>query len=128
MVENSCIKNIEIGKFYFVHDDSACGHPGYVIWKDDLANRYLVIRTDSDKKGEVPKIEKGVRHITKLSHIIGGEIVCSYVKNRPMLCKRKDLGILLPDLSVHPDDIKIIKEISKREPQLSRSLRPHKRK
>ena len=128
MAENSCIKNIEIGKFYFVHDDSTCGHPGYVIWKDDLVNRYLVIRTDSDKKGEVPKIEKGVRHITKLSHIIGGDIICSYVKNRPMLCKRKDLGILLPDLSFHPDDMKIVEEVSKREPQLSRSLRPRKKK
>ena len=89
MAENSSIKNIEIGKFYFVRDDSTCGHPGYVIWKDDLANRYLVIRTDSDKKGEVPKIEKGARHITKLSHIIGGEIVCSYVKKQTHALQKK---------------------------------------
>ena len=128
MVDKNSIKNIEIGKFYFIHDDSACGHPGYVVWKDDDTNRYLVIRTDSDKEGDVPKIDRGVRHITKLEHIIGGDIVCSYVKNRPMLCKRKDLGVMLPDLSFHPDDMKIVEEVSKREPQLSRSLRPRKKK
>lgn len=52
MVENeNKIKLIEVGKFYFVHDGSKTGHPGFVIWKDDDANRYLVIRTDSDKPG-----------------------------------------------------------------------------
>ena len=49
------IKLIEVGKFYFVHDGSKTGHPGFVVWKDDLANRYLVVRTDSDKSGKVTK-------------------------------------------------------------------------
>ena len=59
MSENSCIKNIEIGKFYFIHDGSKTDHPGYVVWKDDFANRYLVIRTDSDKPRAITKEEKG---------------------------------------------------------------------
>ena len=66
MVENSCIKNIEIGKFYFIHDGSKTGHPGLIISKDDNANRYLVVRFDSDKFGDIPKIQRGVRHITML--------------------------------------------------------------
>ena len=49
------IKNIEVGKFYFIHDGSKTGHPGYVVWKDDEKNRYLVVRFDSDKYGDVPK-------------------------------------------------------------------------
>lgn len=61
-------KNIEIGKFYFIHDGSKTGHPGFVVWKDDKKNRYLVIRFDSDKFGDVPKKDRGVKHITKLNH------------------------------------------------------------
>ena len=127
-MDNQIIRIIEIGKFYFIHDDSSTGHPGFVVWKDDIANRYLVVRTDSDKEGEVPKDQRGVRHITKLKHIIGRGIITSYVKNRPLLCKRKDIGILLPDLSFNYDDMDLINDIAKREPELSRSLRPRKKK
>ena len=60
MTENeNKTKAIEVGKFYFVHDGSKTGHPGFVIWKDDEANRYLVIRTESDKPGAVTKEQKG---------------------------------------------------------------------
>ena len=62
------IKQIEVGKFYFIHDGSKTGHPGFVVWKDDEANRYLVIRTDSDKPGSIIKEQKGEKHITKLKH------------------------------------------------------------
>ena len=127
-MDNQIIRIIEIGKFYFIHDDSSTGHPGFVVWKDDIANRYLVVRTDSDKEGEVPKDQRGARHITKLKHIIGRGIITSYVKNRPLLCKRKDIGILLPDLSFNYDDMDLINDIAKREPELSRSLRPRKKK
>lgn len=122
------IKNIEIGKFYFIHDDSCTGHPGFIVWKDDEKNRYLVIRTDSDKDGEVPKDQRGVRHITRLKHTIGPGIVTSYIKNRPLMCKRKDIGILLPDLSFHKDDVELVNKITKHEYELSRSIRPRKKK
>ena len=128
MEDKAKTKTIEIGKFYFIHDDSSVGHPGFVVWKNDEINRYIVVRTDSDKEGEVPKYQRGVRHITKLKHLIGCGIVASYVKNRPLVCKRKDIGVLLPDLSFHPDDMNLVNDIAKRKPELSRSLRPRKKK
>lgn len=49
------IKKIELGKFYTIHDGSKNGHPGLIVWKNDELNRYLVVKFDSDKKGEIPK-------------------------------------------------------------------------
>ena len=67
-------KTIIINNFYLVHDGSKTGHPGLVIWKDDEANRYLLVRFDSDKPGEIPKKDRGVRHITKLKHAISQDV------------------------------------------------------
>lgn len=123
MVENSSIKNIEIGKFYFIHDGSKTGHPGLIISKDDVANRYLVVRFDSDKYGDVPKIQRGVRHITMLTHPTSIEVMNSYVHNRPMLCKRKDIGGELFNISVHDEDTTIVNKVSENAPEMSPSLR-----
>ena len=122
-MENQIVKNIEIGRFYFIHDGTKTGHPGYLVWKDDAANRYLFVKCDSDKKGDIPKIKRGVRHITKLSHTIGNDVVTSYVRNRPLLCKRKDIGKELCDLLIHPDDIELVIQISKNPPEFAPSLR-----
>ena len=120
-------KNIELGKFYFIHDGSKTGHPGLVVFKDDENNRYLVIRTDSDKVGDIPKEKRGVKHITKLSHTTDDKIVNSYVRNRPMLCKRKDFGTIdLSHLRINKEDQHIVDMISKRTPQLSPSLKNKK--
>ena len=123
MDKPAVLRNIEIGKFYFLHDGTKTGHPGYLVWKDDVTNRYLFVKCDSDKYGETSKVERGVRHITKLSHTIGNEVETSYVRNRPLLCKRKDIGKILGDLSVHPDDIELIIKISKNKPEFAPSLR-----
>lgn len=120
-------KEIEVGRFYLIHDDSVTRHPGFVVWKDDDKNRYLVIRTDSDKEGDIPKKDRGIKHITELKHTIGKGIVRSYVKNRPMLCKRKDIGKLLPDLSIHEEDMKTISIVAKNNVEISRSLRKRKK-
>ena len=119
----SKIKNIEVGKFYFIHDGSKSGHPGLVIWKDDDANRYLIVRFDSDKPGAIPKKDRGVKHITKLTHPTSSSVMNSYVHNRPLLCKRKDIGIPLVDLVLSPDDYEIIQAISLKQPELSPSLK-----
>ena len=116
-------KNIEVGKFYLIFDGSRTGHPGFVVWKDDEKNRYLIIKFDSDKKGDTPKKNRGVRHISELKHIIGGNIVRSYAKNRPLLCKRRDIGKEFSDLKIHPDDMKLITKISKAKKQYSRSIK-----
>lgn len=120
-------KTIDLNRFYFIHDDSKTGHPGFIVWKNDELNRYLVVRTDSDKKGEKSKKERGLKHITELKHTISKNVERSYIRNRPMLCKRKDIGILLPDLFVHPDDMPKIIKVSKNRKELSRSLRPRKK-
>ena len=117
-------KIIEVGKFYFVHDGSKTGHPGLIVWKDDLKNRYLVIRFDSDKYGvEKTKKERGIKHITQLRHPTSKMVLNSYVHNRPMLCKRNDIGNELFGLSVSPQDREIIEIVSKKKPELSRSIK-----
>ena len=124
MVENeNKIKQIEVGKFYFIHDGSKTGHPGLVVWKDDETNRYLVVRFDSDKQGDVPKNERRVKHITRLKHPIDNKVINSYARNRPMLCKRKDIGFPMTDLKINPDDQQIITTISKHNPEYAPSLR-----
>ena len=120
-------KKILVGHFYFIHDRSKSGHPGLVVWKNDDENRYLVIRFDSDKPGEPTKESRGIRHITKLKHPTDERILNSYARNRPFLCKRKDLGKLLSDLVLHPDDEPLIKSISSKKPEISSSLRKIKK-
>lgn len=121
------IKNIEVGKFYLIFDGSRTGHPGFVVSKDDINNRYLVIRIDSDKVGETTKEQRGVRHITKLKHPTSSDVVNSYVKNRPTMCKRKDIGSkVLTNISFHDDDLPLIREISIRNPEYSRSFKNKK--
>lgn len=128
MVDQNSPKAIEIRKFYFVHDGSKTGHPGFVVWKDDEANRYLVVRFDSDKFGDVPKIQRGVRHITMLSHPTSPDVRNSYVHNRPMLCKRKDIGGGLPNLSIHKGDDGTIRKVAGNAPEMSPSLRKKRKK
>ena len=116
-------KVVEVGKFYFIHDRSSSGHPGLIVSKNDEKNRYLVVRFDSDKVGNPTKLQKGTKHITLLKYPISSLIVNSYLRNRPFLCKRKDIGHLMPDLKLHKDDINTIKLVSSRNPELSSSLK-----
>ena len=120
-------KIIEVGKFYLIYDGSPTGHPGYVISKDDVNNLYLVIRLDSDKPGETTKESRGVRHITKLKHPTSADVVNSYVKNRPTMCKRKDIGSkVLEGIAFNSEDLGIINEVSSHTPEYSRSFKKKK--
>lgn len=116
-------KDIKVGKFYLIHDGTKTGHPGYVVWKNDEKNRYLVIRFDSDKKGEIPKKDRGVRHITELKYTVGKSVVRSYVKNRPLLCKRRDIGKEFEDLAIHHSDKELIKRVACAKKQFSKSIK-----
>ena len=121
------VKLIEVGKFYLIFDGSRTGHPGYVISKNESLNEYLVIRIDSDKPGETTKIQRGVRHITKLKHPTSSNVINSYVKNRPTICKKKDIGTKeLVGISLHSDDLVLVNEISSRNPEYSRSFKKKK--
>ena len=119
-------RTIEVGKFYFIFDRSKCGHPGFVVSKNDEANRYLVVRFDSDKPKDKAKEDRGIRHIIKLKHPTDAKVKNSYVRNRPFLCKRKDIGKCLNDLKLHRDDYALIKSISMNKPELSSSLKKKK--
>lgn len=116
-------RTIEVGKFYYLHDGSKTGHPCYVIWKNDERNRYLVVRFDSDKHGETPKTLKGVRHITKLSKPTSTKVTTSYIRNRPMLCKRKDIGGEMNDLHLSDYDKNIVHRIGRNKFERSPSLK-----
>lgn len=128
MAENSCIKNIEIDKFYLIHDGSDTGHPGLVVQKDDINNKYLVIITESDKEGNMSKREADKRHLTDLSCPTDSTVVKSYVKNRPMLCKRRDIGSKeLVDMKIDEADMEIINTIKLKNPRFSPSFKKHKK-
>ena len=120
------IKKIEVGKFYFIHDESSTGHPGFIVRKDDEKNRYLVILTESDKINHKTKKSKGARHLIQLKHTTAKNIVRSYIKTRPLICKRKDIGIPLPDIKFHTVDMKIVEYVSRQKPRLSRSFKKRK--
>lgn len=117
------LRNIEVGSFYYIFDKSKTGHPGLVVSKDDEHNRYVVVRFDSDKVGDIPKKDRGVRHITELKHRLSTNIVRSYARNRPFVCKRKDIGIKLNDLHLHEDDKPTIEIISNGNPEYSSSIK-----
>ena len=121
---STIVKKIEVGNFYFIHDGSRTGHPGLVVWKDDEKNRYLVIRFDSDKFDvESTKEQRKVKHITKLKHSIDNKVMNSYVRNRPTLCKRKDIGFLMINLFIDKEDFETINRIKNNKPELGPSLR-----
>ena len=121
-IENK-IKIIEAGEFYLIHDGSKTGHPGFVVWKDDEMNRYLVVLTESDKMGNKSKRETDKRHLTDLEHPTEAKVVKSYIKKRPLLCKRKDIGKRLIGMCFHPADFKKVEFVSKQKPLNGPSLR-----
>ena len=123
MVNNVLSKTIEIGKFYLIHDGSKTGHPGFVVRKDDEINRYLVVITESDKIGNVSKREADKRHLTDLDYPTENKVAKSYIKKRPMLCKRKDIGKELLGMSFHPNDYDKVEFVSKQVPIKAPSLR-----
>ena len=123
MENNVSTKRIEVGKFYFIHDGSKTGHPGYVVWKDDEANRYLVVITESDKSGNASKREMDKRHLTDLDHLTDDQVVKSYIKKRLMLCKRRDIGKELIRMKFHSDDLSKVDYVSKQNPINGPSLR-----
>ena len=54
-IENKPTRTIEVGKICFIHDGTKTGHPGYLVWKDEVANRYflsnaIVIKKERSQK------------------------------------------------------------------------------
>ena len=102
LLNQTSIKNLEVGKFYLIHDGSYPGHPGFLVWKDDDTNLYLVI-----KFGTTPN-----KNNTVLKHPIGSVVSQSYVYKRFFLGKRKDFGsVVLDKLSINNEDIPTLLQI-----------------
>ena len=56
--------------------------PGLVVWKDDIANLYLLIKIgSSSNKNNKP-----------LSNVLSSQSTPHFIYSRPFLAKRKDLG------------------------------------
>lgn len=118
------VREIKVGKIYLVFDGSQTGHPGLVVAKDDDKNRYVVVITESDKKGNASKRENDKRHLTDLDYPTEEKVVKSYIKKRPMLCKRKDIGKKeLIGMRIHPNDMPKVNEVAKQKPVMSPSLK-----
>lgn len=108
------IKNIEIGKFYFIHDSSKTGHPGYVVWKDDDENLYLAI-----KFGSSPNVHNFV-----FGRAVGRGIEQSYIYKRVFLGKRKDFGrTTLDDMQISKEEFqKLVNKVDFCNPTYSKNI------
>lgn len=83
-MENENIKNLEVGMFYHLHDGSDKGHPGYLVWKDDVANLYLAIKFGSSANKDNELLIDKISDDPKYKH--------SYIYKRLFLGKRKDFA------------------------------------
>ena len=115
-------RTIEVGKFYLIFDGSRTGHPGFIVSKNEEKNRFLVVITESDKFGNVSKREADKRHLTDLNYPTQKNVARSYIKNRPMLCRRRDIGKKeLNGMYFHKKDMEKVLYVSKQKPVLSPS-------
>ena len=112
-MENKCIKNIEVGKFYLIHDGSKTGHPGFVIWKNDIYNLYLFIKVGTTKNNNNEILKESLSN-DKATH---------YIYKRPFLGKRKDFGSkVFKDMLVSEELKSLADIISKTNPVESQSI------
>ena len=102
-ITNKIIKKIKKGKFYHIHEGSPTGHPGMVYWKNDKRNLYLALTTDS-KAGD---------HRTKLKFPTSKDVSESFINNRPLLAKRKNIGGERVGMKFDKRDKDIVKTISR---------------
>lgn len=114
MSQNQPIKNIEVGKFYFIHDGSKTGHPGFVVWKDDEKNLYLVIKfgtTSNDNN-------------FSFGRPVGDKTTMSFVYKKMFLGKRKDFDRrVLKDMHISNEEVGILlKKISMQNPTWSTNI------
>ena len=111
-------KHIEKGKFYHFHEGSQTGHPGMVYSKSDKRNLYLALTTDSTPG----------KHRTKLIVPTEGKINRSYVNNRPLLAKRKDIGSSHSEMKFSKKDKMLLKIISRRDYRESPNIKSKDRR
>ena len=107
-------KMIQVGKFYFIHDQSKVGHPGYIVWKNDEKNIYLAI-----KFGSSPN-----EHNFPYVRAVGERIKKSYIYKRAFLGKRRAFSKKeLTDMIITDEEAKLIKsQVDCHNPVYSQSI------
>ena len=74
------------------------------------------------------KREADKRHLTDLTHPTDSTVIKSYVKNRPMLCKRRDIGSNeLVGMKINQEDLDIINKVKEPYPKYSPSFKKQKK-
>lgn len=107
------MKILELNKFYLVHDGSKTGHPGLLVWKDDDANLYLLVKFGSSEN----------EHNFKLIQPISSNLKTSFVYKRPFVGKRKDVGReISKNIKIKDSDSWILIAIPKNSPVFSKTL------
>ena len=107
------IKNIEIGKFYLIHYGSKTGHPGFVVWKDDSANLYLLI-----KFGSVQNKDNMI-----FPYQLSNDVNKNLIYKRPYLAKRKNIGKeWVFDFCLSNDSREVFNQVLKNKPVFSKDI------
>ena len=107
------MKKIDLNKFYLIHDGSRRGHPGFLVWKDDEANLYLLVKFGSSEN----------EHNFKLKKPISSDKSNSFVYKRPFVGKRKDIGSeMKKNIAISDKDLWVLIAIPKNSPVFSKTL------
>lgn len=107
------IKNIEIGKFYLIHDGNKTGHPGFVVWKDDSANLYLLIKFGSAQN----------KDNMIFPYQLSNDVNKNLIYKRPYLAKRKNIGKeWVFDFCLSNDSREVFNQVLKNKPVFQKIL------
>ena len=108
------IKKIEVGEFHIIHDGSKNGHPGYVIWKDQNGNLYLLVKIGSSPN----------KNNVQLQNKLSTNVKSHYYYKKPILAKRKDIGSSpLLFLTLTDEFLKIVENLRGVEPNETKSIK-----
>lgn len=110
--QSPILKTIEVGKFYFIHDGSKSGHPGYIVWKDEERNLYIAIKFGTTKNDDNEILNERISQITP-----------NYIYKRLYAGKRKDFGKdALFTFHISNEIVKRFKDIKKRNLKFSKNV------
>ena len=110
-------KHIEKGRFYHMREGSKTGHPGKIYWKNDNKNLYLAITvgtSDGSHRTKITPTNKTVKQ--------------SFIYNRPLLAKRRDIGYRRDDVKISKEDKDIVKVVKRKQYRETPSIKAKDRR
>ena len=119
---------LEVGKFYNVHDGSNSGPPGRIEYANKQEDIYISITTGSMTEKEY--LSKPFRKDYKeLTHTTTSSVFKSFIHKRPFKGSRDDYGETeYCDMHFHKSDHSIIRIVLKRKPRLGYWLKQKNKK